>query len=77
MERSVVIVLAYDHREYRQKVREIRERSDQKIAFVFGNSVDRMRSLQADKVITCDGFWERQDAIDLAQKANSRLKSNA
>jgi len=72
--RRVIIVLAYDHKQYRRKASELRENSNEPVASVFGNSPERLRGIEADKVVTCDGFWERDDAIDIARIAQRRLK---
>jgi hypothetical protein len=72
--RCVIIVLAYDHKQYHRKANELREESSEPVASVFANSPERLRGFEADKVITCDGFWERDDAIEIAQIANRRLK---
>ena len=72
--RMVIIVLAYDYKQYRRKANELREESPEPVASVFANSPERLRGIEADKVITCDGFWERDDAIEIAQIANRRLK---
>lgn len=74
MERDVYIVLAYDHEQYRRKVREHREATDGTAAYVFGDSVRRMKGIEADDVLRCEGFWKRDDAVELAQTANDRLK---
>jgi hypothetical protein len=72
--RRVVIILAFDHKQYRDKARDLRDNVDDPVACVFGNSPERLRGIEADKVITCDGFWERDDAIKIAKTANRRLK---
>jgi hypothetical protein len=66
--------LAYDHKQYRRKASEIRENSDEPVASVFGNSPERLRGIEADKVVICDGFWEREDAIDIAKITHRHLK---
>lgn len=73
--RKVVLILAFDHRQYREKARDLRERTDTPVACVYGDTPERMRGIDADKVITCDGFWERDDAIELAQQAQTRLRN--
>jgi len=72
--RRVVIVLAYDHKQYRRKASELRENNDEPVASVYGNSPERLRGIGADKVVVCDGFWGRDDAIDIAAIAQRRLK---
>jgi len=74
MNRNVYIILAFNHYEYRDKVSELRKEQEQQIACVYGNSEDRMRGINADKVVTCEGFWRRDDAVRLAKTAQSRLK---
>jgi len=72
--RRVIIVLAYDHEQYRRKAKELREESPKPIASVFANSPDRLRGIEADDVLRCEGFWQRDDAVKIAQVANNRLK---
>jgi hypothetical protein len=72
--RTVYVILAYDRREYREKVRELRNADDVKAACVYPDSPEKLRGLDVDKVITCDGFWQRDDAVEIAQVANNRLK---
>jgi hypothetical protein len=74
MNRDVYIVLAYDHAQYRRKVREHREATDGTAAYVFGNSPRRLKGIEADDVLRCEGFWQRDDAVKIAQVANNRLK---
>jgi len=72
--RRVIIVLAYDHEQYRRKANELREESPEPVASVFANSPDRLRGIEADDTVTCDGFWQRDDAVEIAKIAQSRLK---
>jgi len=74
MKRDVYIILAPSHEVYREKTRTIRESSEKPVACVYGDSAERMRGIEADKVVTCVGFWDRDDSIELAHVAQSRLK---
>jgi len=74
MNRTVYVILAYNRHEYRDKVRELRESDDVKAACVYPDSPEKLRGLDVDKVITCDGFWQRDDAVEIAKIAQSRLK---
>lgn len=74
MSRTVIIVLAFDHTEYREMARDLREERDEQIASVFANSVDRLRGIEADEIVKSDLFWERNDAIDIAKTAQNHLK---
>jgi len=72
--RRVIIVLAYDHKEYRRKVSELRDSREESVATVFANSPGRLRGIEADEIVRCDGFWKRDDAVDIAKIAQNRLK---
>jgi len=72
--RRVVIVLARDHEQYRHKAKELREERPEPVACVFANSPDRLRGIEADESVRCHGFWQRDDAVEIAKIAQTRLK---
>jgi len=69
----VCAILAYDRTEYREKVREIRERSQEKVACVYVRSPRTLRGVSVDQVITCERFWDRDDAIEIAKLVNDKV----
>jgi len=76
MSRKVCAILAVDRSEYRRKVREIRRRSsedDVGPACVFIRSKETLDKIDEDEVITCERFWSRDDAVEIAQAANNGL----
>lgn len=74
MSRLVCAILAYDRSEYREKTRQIREQSQKDVACLFVRSPETLQGVGVDRVITCDRFWSREDAIEIAKMVNDQVQ---
>lgn len=66
-----IIVLAGTHQQFEEWLNENGMTDSQA---VYGYHPDRIRGIQASKVVTTGTFWERKDAGDLEELALTRIR---